>query len=128
MGQLQERRAEPRLRYSWPVWFAEDFVEELTQGQMIDLSSSGAAFSCYADSCPCPGEEITARFSVPRYRGEHSFDLANFIRQGRICRVDSLSPYVRRVAVQFAEPLPFHPADEERHMSCSEEEVVLSAN
>jgi len=28
--------------------------------------------------------------------------MENFIRHGRICRIDELSPYVRRVAVQFA--------------------------
>jgi len=129
MGQEQERRAEPRLRYSWPIWFAEDFDDELTQGQMIDLSSSGAAFSCYSDRCPSQGEKITARFSVPHYQGEHSFDLANFVRQGQICRVDEVSPYVRRVAVQFAEPLPFRPADGKQYLNHSEEEAaVLSVN
>jgi hypothetical protein len=39
-----------------------------------------------------------------------SFDMANFIRDGRICRIDELGPFVRRVAIQFSEPLPFNPA------------------
>ncbi len=47
-----ERRREARLQYSWPVWFAEDFDDILTQGQMVDVSSGGAAFTCYADKCP----------------------------------------------------------------------------
>jgi hypothetical protein len=110
----QERRTEARLRYNWPIWFAEDFADELTQGQMIDVSSGGAAFSCFADNCPCPGEKITARFSVPKYTGPHSFDMTNFVRHGKICRVDEISPYVRRVAVQFADPLPFKPAESEK--------------
>ncbi|MCE5186211.1 MAG: PilZ domain-containing protein [Planctomycetaceae bacterium] len=107
-----ERRREARLRYSWPIWFAEDFDEILTQGQMVDVSSSGAAFTCYADRCPTNGEYITARFSVPRLGAdeEESFNLSNFIRDGRICRIDELGPYVRRVAVQFCEPLSFEPA------------------
>jgi len=109
----QERRAEARLRYNWPVWFAEDFTDELVQGQMIDISSGGAAFSCYADKCPFPGDHITARFSVPKYTTHQAFDMANFIRHGKICRVEELSPFVRRVAVQFADPLPFKPADNE---------------
>lgn len=106
-----ERRAEKRLRYSWPVWFAENFDDILTQGQMVDVSSGGAAFTCYADCCPASGEHITARFSVPRFPEEDTFDLENFIRNGRICRVDELGPYLRKVAVQFSEPLPFKPAD-----------------
>ena len=105
-----DRRTEPRLRYSWPVWFAENFADILTQGQMVDISSGGASFTCYADSCPAAGEHITARFSVPRFSEEESFDLENFIREGRICRIEEMGPYLRRVAVQFSDPLPFQPA------------------
>ena len=36
MEQSEERRREQRLRYHWPVWFAEDFNRTLTQGQMVD--------------------------------------------------------------------------------------------
>ena len=107
-----ERRREARLRYSWPIWFAEDFDDILTQGQMVDVSSGGAAFTCYADRCPGYGEHITARFSVPKSEETASFDLANFIREGKICRIDELGPYIRRVAFQFCEPLPFQPAQE----------------
>ena len=110
MDSGMERRREERLRYSWPVWFAEDFDEILTQGQMVDVSSGGAAFTCYTDRCPTPGDHITARFSVPKFEDSDSYDLANFIRDGRICRIDELGPFVRRVAVQFVEPLPFSPA------------------
>ncbi len=112
MDSLMDRRREKRLRYNWPIWFAEDFDDILSQGQMVDISSGGAAFTCYADRCPAPGDRITARFSVPKYEDEDSFDLSNFIREGDICRIDELGPYVRRVAVQFAEPLPFRPAEE----------------
>jgi len=110
MDSVLERRREPRLRYSWPIWFAEDFDDILTQGQMIDVSSGGAAFTCYADRCPGYGEHITARFSVPKSEQGESFDLTNFIRDGKICRIDELGPHIRRVAFQFCEPLPFQPA------------------
>ncbi len=122
-----ERRVEPRLRYNWPVWFAEDFADELTQGQMIDVSSGGAAFSCYADRAPYAGDSITARFSVPKYTGRHNFDMANFVRHGKICRVEEISPFIRRVAVQFAEPLPFQPADSEKmdNMMAVEESATV---
>ncbi len=112
MDCVMERRREARLRYSWPIWFAEDFDDILTQGQMVDLSSSGAAFTCYADRCPGHGEHITARFSVPASETADSFDLKNFIRDGKICRIDELGPHIRRVAFQFCEPLPFKPAEQ----------------
>ena len=80
MSAESERRRERRLRYNWPIWFSENFGGLLTQGQMVDLSSSGAAFTCYSDHCPDAGEKITARFSVPRYGSDDSFDMENFIR------------------------------------------------
>jgi hypothetical protein len=108
-----ERRAEKRLRYHWPIWFAEDFGDELAQGQMLDISSRGAAFTCYTDnSCPYAGQEITARFSVPRFGPDDSFDMANFTRSARIYQVDNVNDFSRRVAIQFAEPLPFKPGEQ----------------
>ena len=110
---LGERRTEKRLRYHWPIWFAEDFRDGLSQGQMLDISSSGAAFTCYADnSCPYAGQEITARFSVPRFGPDDSFDMANFTRSARIYQVDDVNDFSRRVAIQFAEPLPFKPGEQ----------------
>ena len=113
MEEFTERRAERRLRYHWPVWFAEDFDDALSQGQMVDISSTGAAFTCRADdNCPYPGQHITTRFSVPRLADDESFDMASFVRGGHICRVDDVNGFVRRVAMQFAEPLPFRPGEQ----------------
>ena len=111
MSETNERRREKRLRYNWPVWYAEDYNDILSQGQMVDISSKGAAFTCYADKCPPAGSQITARFSVPHYDQQDSFDLENFIRSGHICRVDEVSPYVRRVVIQFGQPLTFKPGE-----------------
>jgi len=96
----------------------------LSQGQMVDISSQGAAFTCYADdSCPYPGERITARFSVPRFGSDDSFDMANFTRSGHICRVDKVNNFVRRVAIQFAEPLPFKPGEQAESESDAQERL-----
>ncbi|HUT28208.1 MAG TPA: PilZ domain-containing protein [Sedimentisphaerales bacterium] len=113
MEELAERRTEQRLRYHWPVWFAEDFDDVLSQGQMVDISSTGAAFTCHADdNCPYQGQRVTTRFSVPRLADGDSFDMASFVRGGHICRVDDVNGFVRRVAMQFAEPLPFKPGEQ----------------
>ncbi|MHC4568012.1 MAG: PilZ domain-containing protein [Planctomycetota bacterium] len=113
MEKENERRTEKRLRYYWPIWFAENVDHRLSQGQMVDISSRGAAFTCYAEQdCPYPGQYITARFSVPRYGEDDSFDMANFTRSGHVCRVEDVSSFLRRVAVQFAEPLPFKPGEQ----------------
>lgn len=110
MSTTSERRVEERLSYRWPIWFAEDLCGELSQGQMVDISSRAAAFTCYADErCPHPGQHLTTRFSVPQYGPDDSFDLVDFVRSGHVCRVDGAHGAVRRVAVQFTEPLPFCP-------------------
>ncbi|MBW8040192.1 MAG: hypothetical protein FVQ85_09360 [Planctomycetes bacterium] len=126
MNETAERRTEQRLRYYWPIWFAEDFNEVLSQGQMIDISSSGAAFTCHADnSCPYIGQHITARFSVPHFGPDDSFDMANFTRSGHISRIDEVSSFLRRVVIQFAEPLPFRPGEQADGESESDAERTL---
>jgi len=108
-----ERRIERRLSYNWPIWFAEDINGELAQGQMTDLSSRGAAFTCYADErCPYPGQHVTARFSIPQYGPDNSFDMVDFVRCGHVCRVDGVNHALRRIAIQFIEPLPFRPGEQ----------------
>jgi len=113
MDKTAERRKEQRLRYHWPIWYAEDYDQTLSQGQMVDVSSAGAAFTCYThESCPCPGQRLTARFSVPRFGAGDAFHMATFVRPGHVCRVDDIDRFLRRVAIRFAEPLPFKPGEQ----------------
>ena len=123
MLEAANRRREERLRYNWPIWFAQNFNAELSQGQMVDVSSGGAAFTCYADNCPFSGQDITARFSVPHYENSKSFDVDNYLRSGYVCRIDEIGPFIRKVAVKFAEPLPVHPG-EQKKISKVEEVLV----
>ena len=124
MDRDNERRREQRLRYYWPIWFAENPDSVLSQGQMVDISSTGAAFTCYAEeNCPHPGEHITARFSVPRYGADEAFDMANFMRSGHVCRVQSVNSFLRRVAVQFAQPLPFKPGEQANDQAEAEQSL-----
>jgi len=112
MGELEDRRAEKRLRYHWPVWFAEDSDNILSQGSMVDVSSRGAAFAWGTDgSCPYVGQRVTVRFSVPKFEKD-SFEMADFVRSGHICRVQEYSRFARRAAVQFVEPLSFSPGEQ----------------
>ncbi len=124
MDENSDRRTEKRLRYYWPIWFAENTNRDLSQGQMVDVSSRGAAFTCYADDgCPYLGQNITARFSVPRYGPDDSFDMANFTRSGYVCRIENVNNFTRRVAVQFAEPLPFRPGEQDRSASEAQQKL-----
>ncbi|MFA5293308.1 MAG: hypothetical protein WC496_09775 [Phycisphaerae bacterium] len=119
-----ERRREKRLNYHWPVWFAEDFTDILSQGQMVNISSDGAAFTCFSDSSPYQGQYITARFSVPRHDLDDSFNLENHIRSGFVCRVENISSFMKKIVIQFAQPLPFKPGEQREKQLASEYQAV----
>jgi hypothetical protein len=126
MSGTDERRAEERLSYHWPVWFAEDFNGDFSQGQMSDVSSRAAAFTCYADDqCPWPGQYVTARFSVPRYGQDDSFDMVDFIRSGHVYRVDGVNDALRRIVLQFTEPLPFQPGTQRTFFNREDEDGLF---
>lgn len=113
MDRYDELRTEHRLLYRWPIWFTDDSTGELMQGQMVDISSEAAAFTCYAyEICPFPSQRITAHFSVPLRGIGDSFAVRNFIRSGRAYRIDQVGKLVHRITAQFAEPLPFRPGEQ----------------
>jgi hypothetical protein len=99
--------------YNWPIWFADDFNKEPSQGQMVDISSKAAAFTCHAyESHLFSGQQITTHFSVPLSGLGDSFAMRNFIRSGCTYRVDHVSSLLCRVTVQFVELLPFRPGEQ----------------
>ncbi len=113
MNVFKEQRSERRLRYDWPIRFAKGFEQALSQGNMVDICSGGGAFTCRAGRhCPNIGQQITALFSVPRFSRRGSYDMANYARVGRICRVENVDKSVRRIAIQFVEPLFFKPGEQ----------------
>ena len=125
-ARFNERRREQRFRYRRPIWFAENFSKTLSEGQMVDISSGGVGFTCRADENYIhPGRQIATRFSAPRFNPDKSFDTISFNRIGRICRVDKPNSTLRRVAVQFAKPLPFKPA--EQYLSKPDKQQNLKA-
>jgi len=113
MEKTKEQRAEKRMRYHWFIQYADNVKQPLSQGRMVDVSSSGAAFFCFADkNCPQLGKLVATRFSVPDFDSDKPFDSASFSRIGRVCRVDNVNSSLRRVAIQFARPLPFKPGEQ----------------
>ena len=110
---FEERRSEKRVTYHKPIWFAESCSHTFIEGWMCDISSGGVAFECKADEkYPESGEQIVTRFSIARYNDDNSFDTVSFTRAGSVCRVDKNDISLRRIAVQFAKPLPFKPAEQ----------------
>lgn len=113
MHYTPSRRSEERLRYHWPIWYTDAYDHQGAQGQMVDVSSQAAAFTCYThEFCPNEHEEITTRFSVPHYGADNSFHLADFVRTASVYRVERVNDTMNRVVLQFHEPLHFKPGEQ----------------
>lgn len=113
MDAIENRRQEARLRFHWPIWYSGTQDRAISQGQMVDVSSRAAAFTCYTrDFCPGPDQKIHARFSVPQYGEDDSFGVADFVRTGSVFRIDRMNDLINRVVVQFDEPLHFKPGEQ----------------
>ncbi|NIA17087.1 MAG: hypothetical protein GWO86_01945, partial [Planctomycetes bacterium] len=95
------------------IWFGQKKKQSLSPGQMVDIASGGMAFTCCAkEASSLQGQTIMTRFSVPCFGPDDSVKMHRFTRSGRICRISDVSGFLKRVAVQFAEPLPFKPAEQ----------------
>jgi hypothetical protein len=106
-------RLEERLRYQWPVLFAENFAESVSEGIMVDVSSGGMAFICRVDdNCPFLGQKLAMRFSIPRTEESNMSDMTSFTRKGCVLRVDSVNTSLLRIAIQFDEPLTLKPCEQ----------------
>jgi len=127
MGKAKEQRAEKRLRYRWHARFALNPKQKPLSGQMVDVSSKGMALLYHADEkCPGPNQSITTNFGVPYFDSGDSFDTVFFNRIGRVCRIDSLSSKVNRIAIQFAEPLFFKPGEQDIQLIVSAKEKTVA--
>ncbi len=117
-GQIKKVRREQRLYYDWPIWFSEDIKNTPFKGQLLDVSSGGAAFICNSrDDSPNLGQQLTTRFRVPRFRDPRfgsaaPFSLVLFTHIGRVCRVENIDSVSRRVVVHFNMPLFFSPGEQ----------------
>ena len=95
---------------------------------MVDVSSKGMALLYHADeNCPQPNQSITTNFGVPYFDSDDSFDTVFFNRIGRVCRIDSLSSKVNRIAIQFAEPLFFKPGEQDINDSDTKQRLEAKA-
>lgn len=106
MNKVKERRKEKRFHYELPVSFGEDLDVAVFHGVMVDISSSGMAFICdFNDNCPKVGQQLTTRFSIPRF-GTNSSDMQDITRTGQVLRIDTIDESRCRVAISFDNP-PF---------------------
>ena len=113
MSDCNEKRSEKRLSYGWPMWFCRENDKEFVQGQMVDVSSTHAAFTYNSQFCPEAKEVLVARVNVPEYTSEDEFEVKDFTRFCTVFRVDRMNPLLRLIVVKFTAPLPFKPGEQE---------------
>lgn len=124
---FRERRSEERLKLNGSIWFNPAGDDKTLQGQLVDISSGGMAFTCYnKKGIPDCGQQINARFSVPWFTPQGDVQNRKFTRTAKVCRVGNANSYLKRIAVQFAEPLPFKPA-EQSQLSDADVTVLTTA-
>jgi hypothetical protein len=124
---FRERRREERLKAAGSIWFTPKGDEITLQGQLVDVSSRGLAFNCYdTKGCPALGRQITARFEVPWFAPQGVVQSRKFTRIAKVCRIDGGNSHLKRIAVQFTEPLPFKPA-EQSQLSDADVTVLTAA-
>ena len=124
---FRERRREQRLKLNGNIWVNQEGNDKTLQGQLVDISSSGMAFTCYnKKGIPDCGQQITARFTVPFFTPQGDVQNRKFTRTAKVCRIGNANSYLKRIAVQFAEPLPFKPA-EQNQLSDADVTVLTSA-
>ena len=117
-GDIKERRREQRLYYRWPIWLSKEKEEaavkpDSIEAQMVDVSSSGAAFTFQPDKVSLQhGQEITTRFRIPRFGASTPFNTVLFTRIGRISRIQYDDNSQCKAAVTFNRPLYFEPGEQ----------------
>lgn len=105
-----DRRTEPRLRYSWQMYFQPN-DGRIEQGRMVDLSSSGACFLTKTYCDLRPGARMPLRLTHPMIQDE-LFTIIEVRREAEVLRVEHHACDQQRVAVRLHPPLDYNPVGE----------------
>ncbi|HNS21688.1 MAG TPA: PilZ domain-containing protein [Sedimentisphaerales bacterium] len=108
-----ENRYEPRLAYRWPIWFGEDIARMIHAGLMLNVSSTGIAFTIQAAdrSLVQAGRGIAIRFSLPRFDGQDPGATVGVTRTGRVRWINAIAGGYK-IGLQFDTPLSLKPAEQ----------------
>ena len=116
MEQSNEKRREHRLGYKLPLMFGPSADDMFSQGLMLDIASGGVAFLCQENDYNCPkvGQDITVKFSIPRFDQNDPSATVSIMRSGKVCRAEKFKQNYFRIAIQFDKPLSLKPGEQEQ--------------
>lgn len=104
MSVQKERRAEPRIRFSWPLWFGYEDNGPLMRGQVVDLSCSMVRFSTEQQLAPPVGHHLLVRFSFPQSISEQ-LEMGSYYHWAEVTRLDDMLGQKKRVTMRLHQPL-----------------------
>ncbi len=104
-----DRRSEPRLNYSWDSQIYSEETRGGRLGRMVDLNSKGAAFLVSSDMNLSLGGKIEMGIMYPRVVNGN-FDIVHDHLEGEVVRNDWYNPEMKRLVVEFREPMENKPA------------------
>ena len=112
MSDFNESRSEKRLGYDWPMQFCQENDKKFIGGQMVDVSSTHAAFTCDPQFNLNARAILVVKISVPEYTSKDKFRAKDFTRFGTLFRVDLINPTLKLIVVKFTTPLSFKPGEQ----------------
>ena len=112
MSDFNERRPEKRLAYGWPMSFCRENDKDFIQGQMVNISSNHAAFTCDPRFNPDSKDVLVVQISMPKFTSKDKFEKRDYTRFCTIFRVDQMDPLLKLIVVKFTAPLAFRPGEQ----------------
>ena len=100
------------LSYGWPMQFCRENDKDFIQGQMVDVSSTHAAFTCNPQFNPDSKDVLVIKITVPEYTSKDKFEKRDYTCFCTLFRVDQMSPLLKLIVVKFTAPLPFKPGEQ----------------
>ncbi len=92
--------------------FCRENDKDFIQGQMVDVSSNHAAFTCNPQFNPDSKDVLVVKITVPEYTSKDKFEKRDYTRFCTLFRVDQMSPLLKLIVVKFTAPLPFKPGEQ----------------
>ena len=112
MQNFNEKRLEKRLSYGWPMQFCRENDKDFIQGQMVNISSNYAAFTCDPRFNPDSKDVLVVQISVPKFTSKDNYEEKKFVRFCRIFLLGKMDLSLNLIVVKFTVPLPFKPGEQ----------------
>ncbi|MHA2033387.1 MAG: hypothetical protein ACW99Q_28785 [Candidatus Kariarchaeaceae archaeon] len=92
--------------------FCRENDKDFIQGQMINISSTHAAFTCDPRFNPDPKDVLVVQINVPKFISKDNYEKRDYTRFCTIFRLGKMDLSLNLIVVKFTAPLPFRPGEQ----------------